>query len=299
MATEPSSHHTSSSTTASAPYSHPSHPHHPHEAYDSSFFAASTSSTPPVNSYPPYLGGSHSSTASFTPYPPTPYSNASLAPPIHAYSNRPAMSNPSSSTAPPAAFPGIGRIRCYWTILTPQLEYVYLDPTLAYHMGEWSNAFRGSNVLDWVHPDEREQLADDLLPKEDRIAGVESAGVFGSVTRCVPALDFLLAHTWTSTREPVLTPAGRAPLQLPLLAPDEHPPPPRVPATARSGGRRGVRARRRLPQPRHHDELDRRRPQGQGQGGPAGRRLVLLPRHGRCVELLSPSRSSSRLSTGY
>ncbi|GAA5938109.1 hypothetical protein JCM3775_005344 [Rhodotorula graminis] len=180
MATEPSSHLDSSSTAASAPYPHPPHSHNSHEAYDNTSFAASTSSTPSAITYPPYLGGSY---PTFAAYPPIPYSTTNLAPSTDAHSTRPAMST-SSTSAAPAVFPGIGRIRCYWTILTPQLEYVYLDPTLAYHMGEWSNAFRGSNVLDWVHPDEREQLADDLLPKEDRVAGVESAGVFGSVTRC-------------------------------------------------------------------------------------------------------------------
>lgn len=79
--------------------------------------------------------------------------------------------------------PKLGSIRCYWTILSPSLDYVYLDPMLERHLGEFAQQFLGSNLLDFVHPDERDQLAEDLLPRPDRIAGVETAGVFGSVTR--------------------------------------------------------------------------------------------------------------------
>ncbi|BGP42610.1 hypothetical protein JCM10449v2_006622 [Rhodotorula kratochvilovae] len=152
------------------------------DAYDASFFAASTSSTPPITSYAPYLPSHAPAAAPFSPFPSTPYSAGGFPPSSHAYSSAPAPAS-GMPDAPPT-FPGIGRIRCYWTILTPQLEYAYLDPILQLHMGEWVHAFRGSNVLDWVHPDEREQLAEDLLPKEDGVGGVEGAGVFGSVTRC-------------------------------------------------------------------------------------------------------------------
>lgn len=92
-----------------------------------------------------------------------------------------------SFTSPPLSgsedIPKIGSIRCYWTILSPSLDYVYLDPLLEHHLGDQARQFLGSNLLDFVHPDERDQLAEDLLPKPDRIAGVETAGVFGSVTR--------------------------------------------------------------------------------------------------------------------
>jgi hypothetical protein len=97
-------------------------------------------------------------------------------------------------TLPPthasASLPGIGHVRCYWTILSSKLEYAYLDPVLDTHLGAWKDKFIGTSVLDWVHPDERDQLAEDLLPKEDVVAGVESTGVFGSVTRCVEAATF-------------------------------------------------------------------------------------------------------------
>ncbi|GAA5995964.1 uncharacterized protein JCM10292_004859 [Rhodotorula paludigena] len=171
-----------SASSTSAPYSLPG-VHASIGAYDASFFAASSSSTPPVlhspqppfngSPFPPVHPSAHSLDSApppFSPYPPTPYSATT------------SMSAPAPSYGPEA--PGIGQIRCYWTILTPTLEYVYLDPILELHMGEWANGLRGTSILEWVHPDEREQLAQDLLPKDDAVAGVEGAGVFGSVTRC-------------------------------------------------------------------------------------------------------------------
>ncbi|GAA5825585.1 hypothetical protein JCM3770_006895, partial [Rhodotorula araucariae] len=155
------------------------------DSYNASFFAASTSSTPPVTSYAPYLAPQQqhpAAAAAFSPFPPAPYSAGGYTAPTHVYSSNPLPASGMPDAHP--AFPGIGHIRCYWTILTPQLEYAYLDPILQLHMGEWVHRFRGTNILDWVHPDEREQLADDLLPQEDGVGGVEGAGVFGSVTRC-------------------------------------------------------------------------------------------------------------------
>ncbi|GAA5988752.1 hypothetical protein JCM10908_006156 [Rhodotorula pacifica] len=81
--------------------------------------------------------------------------------------------------------PGIGHVRCYWAILSAELEYAYLGPVFAAHLGEEvAERLKGTSLLDWVHPDERDQLAKDLLPHPDRLAGVEETGVFGSVTRC-------------------------------------------------------------------------------------------------------------------
>lgn len=82
--------------------------------------------------------------------------------------------------------PEIGHVRCYWAILSAELEYAYLGPVFAAHLGEEvAERLKGTSLLDWVHPDERDQLAKDLLPHPDRLAGVEETGVFGSVTRYV------------------------------------------------------------------------------------------------------------------
>lgn len=77
----------------------------------------------------------------------------------------------------------LGRTRCYWCILSPKLEFVFLDPILHTHLGQESKAFIGTNLLDYVHPDEQAALAQDLMPKVGDAGGVEGSGVFGSITR--------------------------------------------------------------------------------------------------------------------
>lgn len=95
-----------------------------------------------------------------------------------------------------AGVPEIGHVRCYWAILSAELEYAYLGPVFAAHLGdEVAERLKGTSLLDWVHPDERDQLAKDLLPHPDRLAGVEETGVFGSVTRCVSLKPRLFASS--------------------------------------------------------------------------------------------------------
>lgn len=79
----------------------------------------------------------------------------------------------------------LGRTRCYWAILSRSLQFVYLDPILHDHLGGEVPLFLSCNLLDFVHPDEVASLKLDLLPVEGVVSGVEAAGVFGSVTRCV------------------------------------------------------------------------------------------------------------------
>lgn len=114
-------------------------------------------------------------------------------PDVNSPAYSPPVSSSSSTCLPPPArapspstsseLPKLGTIRCYWTVLSPALDFFFLDPILESHMGEWANKLHGTNLLDWVHPEERGRLAEDLLPKDDCIAGIEGAGVFGSVTR--------------------------------------------------------------------------------------------------------------------
>lgn len=120
----------------------------------------------------------HASVATFTPVENAPFS--STATPSSSYFPHPLTSPPLSNVND---IPKLGSIRCYWTILSPSLDFMYLDPILEHHLGDFAQKFVRSNLLDFVHPDDRDQLAEDLLPKADRIAGVETAGVFGSVTR--------------------------------------------------------------------------------------------------------------------
>ncbi|CBQ70334.1 conserved hypothetical protein [Sporisorium reilianum SRZ2] len=96
---------------------------------------------------------------------------------------------------------GLGKTRCYWALLSAdhskghgptgeKLEFVYLDPTLQQHMAEQAAKMVGSDFYDYVHPEERDRVCDDM----QKI--VESRTLFGSVTRCrysrVPRIRELL-----------------------------------------------------------------------------------------------------------
>lgn len=79
----------------------------------------------------------------------------------------------------------LGRTRCYWSILSSNLDFVFLDPILHTHLGDESCLLLGTNLLNYIHPDEQENMRDDLVSRESESGGgVESGGVFGSVTRC-------------------------------------------------------------------------------------------------------------------
>ena len=111
----------------------------------------------------------------------------------------------------------LGRTRCYWTILdvnvrsfalcplslprpvrccglvqradsvcSDQLNFIFLDPILAEHLGEECSKFIGTNLLSFVHPEELVRMRSDLLPRPGVLSGVQAAGVFGAVTRFVP-----------------------------------------------------------------------------------------------------------------
>ncbi|KAL8276219.1 hypothetical protein RQP46_011380 [Phenoliferia psychrophenolica] len=96
--------------------------------------------------------------------------------------------DPSLSAAhPPRAVPdvGLGRTRCYWAVLSPSLDFVFVDPILHTHLADESPKFVGTNLLDYVHPEEVKNLRKDLVSERGPgSGGVESGGVFGSVTRC-------------------------------------------------------------------------------------------------------------------
>ncbi|SNX82307.1 uncharacterized protein MEPE_01013 [Melanopsichium pennsylvanicum] len=83
----------------------------------------------------------------------------------------------------------LGKTRCYWALLSAdycrgngptgdKLDFVYLDPILQQHMAEQAPPMIGSNFYDYVHPEERDRVRDDM----QKI--VESRTLFGSVTRC-------------------------------------------------------------------------------------------------------------------
>ncbi|OSD06313.1 hypothetical protein PYCCODRAFT_1383241 [Trametes coccinea BRFM310] len=73
--------------------------------------------------------------------------------------------------------PKVGETRCYWTLLTYDLTFLYLDPVLASHLGEQADLLVGRSLLDYVHPDEQTSAKNDLG------AVLESKTLHGSVTR--------------------------------------------------------------------------------------------------------------------
>ncbi|KAI9000584.1 hypothetical protein BD414DRAFT_405786 [Trametes punicea] len=73
--------------------------------------------------------------------------------------------------------PKVGETRCYWTLLTYDLTFLYLDPVLASHLGEQADLLVGRSLLDYVHPDEQASA------KVDLGAVLQSKTLHGSVTR--------------------------------------------------------------------------------------------------------------------
>ncbi|KAI0768048.1 hypothetical protein BD413DRAFT_566287 [Trametes elegans] len=115
--------------------------------------------------------------------------------PMHALSsfdNLPPQSFPQVSPAPmvpnptqhsqlsdrsPIGLPKLGETRCYWTLLTSDLTFLYLDPVLASHLGEQAEHLVGKSLLDYVHPEEKASAREDLG------AVLDSRTLHGSVTR--------------------------------------------------------------------------------------------------------------------
>ncbi|RDB25524.1 hypothetical protein Hypma_006509 [Hypsizygus marmoreus] len=88
--------------------------------------------------------------------------------------------NHSSSYSPdhsPVTLPKVGQTRCYWALLSSELQFIYLDPVLQSHLEEQAELLVGKSLLSFVHPDEQESAKVDL-------GGVlESRTLHGSVTR--------------------------------------------------------------------------------------------------------------------
>ncbi|KAG5647397.1 hypothetical protein DXG03_000467 [Asterophora parasitica] len=77
----------------------------------------------------------------------------------------------------PAALPKLGGTRCYWALLSSELQFIYLDPVLQSHLEAQAELLVGKSLLSFVHPDEVASAKIDL-------GGVlESRTLHGSVTR--------------------------------------------------------------------------------------------------------------------
>ncbi|KAJ7284933.1 hypothetical protein C8J57DRAFT_704389 [Mycena rebaudengoi] len=71
----------------------------------------------------------------------------------------------------------VGNTRCYWALLSADLQFIYLDPVLANHLGAQAEELVGKSLLTFVHPDEQASA------KQDLGSVLESRTLHGSVTR--------------------------------------------------------------------------------------------------------------------
>ncbi|TFK28086.1 hypothetical protein FA15DRAFT_86164 [Coprinopsis marcescibilis] len=101
------------------------------------------------------------------------------------YEPQPPLATPppsSHSTAyatdhPPVVLPKVGQTRCYWSLLSSDLQFIYLDPVLACHLETQADLLVGKSLLAFVHPDERQTA------KQDLGSVLDSKTLHGSVTR--------------------------------------------------------------------------------------------------------------------
>ncbi|KAJ7475802.1 hypothetical protein FB451DRAFT_1244826 [Mycena latifolia] len=77
----------------------------------------------------------------------------------------------------PSKLPAVGQTRCYWSLLSATLQFIYLDPVLAYHLGAEAQELVGKSLINFVHPDEQSSAQQDLG------SVLESRTLHGSVTR--------------------------------------------------------------------------------------------------------------------
>ncbi|KAG6830644.1 hypothetical protein H0H92_015541 [Tricholoma furcatifolium] len=76
-----------------------------------------------------------------------------------------------------APLPKVGQTRCYWALLSADLEFIYLDPVLQFHLEEQAPLLLAKSLLSFVHPEEQASAKLDL-------GGVlDSRTLHGSVTR--------------------------------------------------------------------------------------------------------------------
>ncbi|KAF8071733.1 hypothetical protein FPV67DRAFT_1667202 [Lyophyllum atratum] len=89
----------------------------------------------------------------------------------------PPYDNSYTPDHPSVNLPKVGQTRCYWALLSSELQFIYLDPVLQSHLEEQAELLVGKSLLSFVHPDEQASAKNDL-------GGVlESRTLHGSVTR--------------------------------------------------------------------------------------------------------------------
>ncbi|KAF5342658.1 hypothetical protein D9611_001541 [Ephemerocybe angulata] len=72
------------------------------------------------------------------------------------------LSQSFATDHPTSAMPKVGQTRCYWALLSADLQFIYLDPVLAAHLEDQAPYLVGKSLLTLVHPDERQTAQHDL-----------------------------------------------------------------------------------------------------------------------------------------
>ncbi|KAH6908996.1 hypothetical protein BKA70DRAFT_1561909 [Coprinopsis sp. MPI-PUGE-AT-0042] len=89
----------------------------------------------------------------------------------------PPLSSTFSTSTDHAPGPKLGETRCYWALMTADLQFIYLDPVLASHLDTEADLLVGKSLLAFVHPDEQQTA------KQDLGSALESKALHGSVAR--------------------------------------------------------------------------------------------------------------------
>ncbi|KAI0303815.1 hypothetical protein B0F90DRAFT_1329070 [Multifurca ochricompacta] len=87
------------------------------------------------------------------------------------------LSAQHSAQSPDHRLPKVGETRCYWTLLSSDLRFVYLDPVLSYHLVDQADLLIGHSLLEFVHPEEQTSAKNDLGNV------LSTKALHGSVTR--------------------------------------------------------------------------------------------------------------------
>ncbi|KDQ24660.1 hypothetical protein PLEOSDRAFT_1113890 [Pleurotus ostreatus PC15] len=99
--------------------------------------------------------------------------SSSMPPTSDSFSYQPAY----VAEQPSAPLPKVGQTRCYWALLTSELQFIYLDPVLASHLEEQASVLIGKSLISFVHPDEQASAKHDLGDV------LQNRTLHGSVTR--------------------------------------------------------------------------------------------------------------------